>query len=158
MQYVPPKIWLPFLQFTHHYRRQLLRYSEFRRNKLNFDDSSDMNTSIETADLNSRSVYFSNIGICFFQIPLPFLVTLTDLDLSGTLIEALGLTIVSRWCTELWYLALRRCINLSNEALDCFSTGFGELLCLDLSEDNFLNKETLRRLLEASPVFTASIL
>ena len=110
-----------------------------------------MNTSIETADLNSRSVDFSNIAICFFHIPLLFLATLTDLDLSGTLIEALGLTIVSRWCTELLYLALRRCINLSNEVLNCLSTGFGELFCLDLSENNFLNKETLRRLLEASP-------
>ena len=82
--------------------------------------NADLNSSMETVDLFARSVDFSNFGRYYFHIPLWYLATITgELDLSGLTTDKKGLRTLSKWCTDLYGLILKRCCNLDNEALCC---------------------------------------
>ena len=85
------------------------------------------------------------------SFPLPYLSTVTEkLALSSSFIDNTGLRILSSWCTNLYTLILQRCQHLDIDELGCFSTGFSSLLCVDLSNNTFIDKTTKEKLLNCN--------
>ena len=56
---------------------------------------------------------------------------------------------MSKWCTELLDLKLQRCKQLDSDALDPLKFGVPELQWIDLSDNSFIDKQTLRKLLRS---------
>ena len=115
-------------------------------------EPADLDKSFDTVKLweLGKSADFSDIGRLFFHIPMQYLRTVTtELDFSGTLIDGVALRVMSKWCTELLDLKLQRCEQLDNDALDPLKFGFPELQWIDLSDNSFIDKQTLRKLLRS---------
>ena len=76
-----------------------------------------------------------------------------ELDLSGSLIDGAGLEILSKKCTNLFSLVLQRCHQLDRDAQGCLGAGFSGLLKIDLSHNNFVDKQTLKMLLRSGRIW-----
>ena len=147
MKYNGPREWVS-LSTVHAVLREEAHFL-YRKETEESPLNADLNSSMETVDLFARSIDFSNFGRYYFHIRLRYLATITgELDLSGSTTDKKGLIILSKWCTDLYGLILKRCCNLDNEALCCL-VDFSSLLCIDLSENGFINRETLRILLQS---------
>ena len=134
--------------------------SLFRKAKREFHQSDfswpeDLNSSFDTVPVGiTTKADFSNCGRYFFHIPVPYLSILSEeLNLSGSLIDERGLRILSKKCTDLYSLRLQRCEQLNNNALHSLrgtlGSGFASLLCIDLSHNSFVDKQTLKILLNS---------